>query len=106
MSPSHCLLNALHLEFFVLVGGAEKNRKYWRHFYTKKNMVVLVIDASNENTLSDSASLFRELLAEENLSGLPFIVVANKQVSVEVETKLKYELNKFNWKIFLETMIH
>ena len=43
-------------------------------------MVVMVIDASNEETLSQSSLLLKEMLGEENLRGLPFIVVANKQV--------------------------
>ena len=77
------------------VGGADKCRPLWRHYYQKVVSLVFVVDASDHDRVGDArtspnavgwngynAGAFAELrrmLGEEELRGVPLLVFANKQ---------------------------
>jgi len=75
------------IEFTVWdVGGQEKIRPLWRHYYNNNNGIIFVVDSADTDRLDDrdnqAGSAKEELarcLAEPELAGVPLLVFANKQ---------------------------
>jgi small GTP-binding protein len=66
---------------FVLydVGGHERIRPLWKHYYEDTSGIIFVVDSTNEQTLEEAGSVFRKLAFEEKLEKLPILILANKQ---------------------------
>lgn len=95
----------LKLLFFFLVGGKESVRRYWPKFFQDTDILVFVVDASNNSNQSVVVSEIKSLLGDARLTSVPILVLANKQVMLtlifEVVTndKLPYFINHIVWKI-------
>jgi small GTP-binding protein len=61
------------------VGGADKLRPLWRHYYEQAKGLIFVVDASDTDRRDDEREGLRRLLGEEQLRGWPLLVLANKQ---------------------------
>ena len=61
------------------VGGADKLRPLWRHYYEHAKGLIFVVDASDTDRRDDEREELRRLLGEEQLRGWPLLVLANKQ---------------------------
>eukprot|EP00759_Apiculatamorpha_spiralis_P028660 PhF_6_TR3116/c0_g1_i1/m.4538/K07944/ARL3; ADP-ribosylation factor-like protein 3 len=61
------------------IGGQRAIRPYWRNYYADTNGLVFVIDAADTNRLEEAGTELHQLLEEEQLSGVPLLVFANKQ---------------------------
>lgn len=69
------------------VGGKDKIRPLWRHYYPGCNALIYVIDATDVERMDDEGcslgnSAKEELhrhLGEEELQGIPILIFANKQ---------------------------
>lgn len=68
------------------VGGQEKIRPLWRHYYNNTNGIIFVVDSADTERIDDSelmAGNAKEELArclqEDELRGVPVLVFANKQ---------------------------
>jgi small GTP-binding protein len=61
------------------VGGQDKIRPLWRHYYAKTEAVVFVVDAANSERLDEAREWLQRVCSEEELDGVPLLVVANKQ---------------------------
>ena len=75
------VLNAtklMKLESFD-VGGRAKIRPLLRHFYSKTDAVIFVVDSSDRERLSDARSELQRMLLEEELHGKPLLIYANKR---------------------------
>lgn len=68
----------LKLECWDL-GGQDSLRDTWTAYFTNTDGVVLVVDCSNRLTLPKVERELRLLLANEDLAGVPLLVLANKQ---------------------------
>merc|ERR1719384_2298057 len=61
------------------VGGRSKIRPLLRHYYEGKTALVFVVDSNDRDRIQDAKIQLDELLAEEQLKGIPVLVFANKQ---------------------------
>jgi len=61
------------------IGGQKAIRPYWKNYYERTNGIVFVVDSSDEERIEEAVAEFGELMAEDNLKGLPLLVFANKQ---------------------------
>ncbi|XP_070566757.1 ADP-ribosylation factor 3-like [Ptychodera flava] len=69
------------LEFTVWdVGGQEKIRALWRHYYTGSDGLIFVVDSSDKLRLCEAKEeLFAILESDEMTEGVPVLILANKQ---------------------------
>jgi len=61
------------------IGGKEHVRRYWAKFFQDTDILVFVVDASNNSNLSVVVSEIKSLLGDARLASVPILVVANKQ---------------------------
>lgn len=64
------------------VGGKESVRRYWAKFFQDTDILVFVVDASNNSNLSVVVSEIKSLLGDARLASVPILVLANKQVII------------------------
>ena len=82
------------------VGGRDKIRPLWRHYYANTSGLVFVVDSNDLERISEARDELHKLSSEDELRDLPILIFANKQdlpnaASAEVLTE-KLELNKFD----------
>jgi len=61
------------------VGGRDKIRPLWRHYYQGTDAVVFVVDSNDRERLEDAKVELDKMLDEELLKDCPLLVFANKQ---------------------------
>ena len=61
------------------VGGQEQLRGHWRHYYTGTQGVVFIIDSADRNRFRQVREEMVQVLADQQLAGVPVVVLANKQ---------------------------
>jgi small GTP-binding protein len=62
------------------VGGQERIRKLWRHYYQGANAVLFVVDCTDKERLDTVKEELALLVKEEKLNQAVICVLANKQV--------------------------
>lgn len=67
------------------VGGRDRVRPLWRHYWDGASAVIWIVNSDNGGDAAwswehDAAREFQNMLAEEQLKGLPLLILANKQV--------------------------
>lgn len=83
-----------HISFIGwYVGGSDKIRTLWRHYYAMTNSIIFVVDSNDRDRLEAAKSEIFKLLAEDELKGFPLLVMCNKQdlpnsLSAEVLTDM------------------
>lgn len=70
--------------FLFVVGGKESVRRYWAKFFQDTDILVFVVDASNNSNLSVVVSEIKSLLGDARLASVPILVLANKQVITSI----------------------
>ncbi len=64
------------------VGGQERIRALWKHYYSGVGAIIFVVDANDRERVAggeDSAAAeLRKLFFEDQLRGVPILVLANK----------------------------
>lgn len=77
------------------IGGQDKIRSLWRHYYDGAAAIVFVVDSADAERLDDSkgyensaSNELARLLAEEQLRNCPLLIFANKQ---DAPTAMKLE---------------
>mmetsp|Transcript_7801 Transcript_7801/g.20130 ORF Transcript_7801/g.20130 Transcript_7801/m.20130 type:complete len:219 (+) Transcript_7801:166-822(+) len=79
------------------VGGQDKIRPLWRHYYHGTNGLVFCIDSNDRERIEDARDELSKILDEEEMKDAVLLVFANKQdlpmaMSVsEVTTRLRLE---------------
>ena len=61
------------------IGGQKAIRPYWRNYFEQTDAVVYVIDSADRKRIEETGLELADLLEEDKLSGVPVIVLANKQ---------------------------
>ncbi|KAH3768114.1 ADPribosylation factor subfamily protein [Pelomyxa schiedti] len=61
------------------VGGEDKIRPLWRHYYQVTNALIFVADSSDLERMPDAREEFMKIVSEDALTGVPVLVFANKQ---------------------------
>ena len=74
------LLSYKGLNFTVWdVGGQDKIRVLWKHYYLNTDWIVFIIDSNEPDRIEDADEELRKMLAEEELAKCPVLIMANKQ---------------------------
>ena len=60
------------------LGGQTGLRPYWRCYYQDTNAVVFVVDSADRERLEFAKQELEIMLQEEELSGVPVLILANK----------------------------
>ena len=77
------------------VGGRDKIRPLWRHYYQQTNAIIYMVDSNDRERTDEASEELSNMLREDELQGYPLLVMCNKQdlpnaMSVrEVTDKLK-----------------
>ncbi|WFD29123.1 ADP-ribosylation factor, Arf Arf6 [Malassezia sp. CBS 17886] len=61
------------------VGGQDKIRPLWRHYYTGTNGLVFVIDSRDRARVDEAQQELHRILVDREMRGIPLLVFANKQ---------------------------
>jgi len=61
------------------VGGPDKIRPLWRHYYQNTNIFVFVIDSNDKERLYEAANELSKALDEDELKDAVVLIIANKQ---------------------------
>eukprot|EP00656_Telonema_subtile_P051332 TRINITY_DN6874_c0_g1_i4.p2 TRINITY_DN6874_c0_g1~~TRINITY_DN6874_c0_g1_i4.p2 ORF type:complete len:145 (+),score=43.49 TRINITY_DN6874_c0_g1_i4:38-472(+) len=61
------------------VGGQDKIRRLWHHYYLGTNAVVFVVDSNDRERMDEAREELNNVLAADELRGAVLLVMANKQ---------------------------
>jgi GTPase SAR1 family protein len=61
------------------VGGQNKLRPLWRHYYEGTQGLIFVVDSNDESRLPEAAKELHSLLSDESMKESIVLVLANKQ---------------------------
>ena len=61
------------------VGGQDKIRPLWRHYYENTEGVIFVVDSNDRDRIGAAKAELERMLAEDNLRDACLLVFANKQ---------------------------
>lgn len=61
------------------IGGQDKIRQLWRHYYDNTDGLIFVIDAADPSRFGDVYEELQKLHREPALYHVPFLIFANKQ---------------------------
>jgi len=57
---------------------SDSTRPLWRHYYQKANCLVYLVDACDRGRVDEARDQLHQMLAEDELRGVPLLVMANK----------------------------
>merc|ERR1719282_2189031 len=60
------------------VGGQDKIRPLWRHYYTNTQGIIFVVDSNDKERLGEASAELSRMLQEEDLRDSILLVFANK----------------------------
>ncbi|CAF0940981.1 unnamed protein product [Adineta steineri] len=61
------------------VGGRDKIRPLWRHYYANTSALVFVVDSNDRDRIDDASEQLHLMLNEDELKTVPVLIFANKQ---------------------------
>jgi len=61
------------------VGGQDKIRPLWRHYYQNTQGVIFVVDSNDRERVTEAAEELQKMLREDELREAAVLVLANKQ---------------------------
>jgi len=61
------------------VGGRDKIRPLWRHYYQHANALVFVVDSNDRDRYEEAGDEITKVLSEDECKDWPLLVFANKQ---------------------------
>ena len=61
------------------VGGQDKIRPLWRHYFTGTEGLVFVVDSADKTRFSEARDELNWILESEEMMGVPLVIMANKQ---------------------------
>ena len=86
------------------VGGQDKLRPLWRHYFQNTNGIIFVVDSNDRDRAGQAREELQKMLAEDELRNAVLLVFANKQdlpnamSTTEVQEKLGlHSLRQRNW---------
>lgn len=83
MYNATCCLIASKVSFVVVfyftVGGSEKVQNYWSKFTDETDLLIYMVDSSDEEHFTEAKDKLYELLQDSCLQNTPLIILASKQ---------------------------
>lgn len=61
------------------VGGQDKIRPLWRHYFQNTQGLIFVVDSNDRERIGEAAEELNKMLREEELKDVVVLVLANKQ---------------------------
>merc|ERR1719281_1967602 len=61
------------------VGGQDKIRKLWRHYYQNTQGLIFVVDSNDRDRIEDARDELTKMLQEDEMRDAALLVFANKQ---------------------------
>eukprot|EP00658_Telonema_sp_P-2_P030370 TRINITY_DN22947_c0_g1_i3.p1 TRINITY_DN22947_c0_g1~~TRINITY_DN22947_c0_g1_i3.p1 ORF type:complete len:182 (+),score=56.18 TRINITY_DN22947_c0_g1_i3:39-584(+) len=61
------------------VGGQDKIRKLWRHYYEDVDAIIFVLDSNDKDRIEEARGEVETMLKEQELANASLLVLANKQ---------------------------
>ena len=61
------------------VGGQRTMRPNWKYYLEGCKALVFVVDSSNRERMGEAQKALKKVLADENMKGVPLMVLANKK---------------------------
>ena len=61
------------------VGGQDKIRLLWRHYYQNTQGIIFVVDSNDKDRIEDAREELHRMLAEDELKDSLLLIMANKQ---------------------------
>ena len=61
------------------VGGQDKLRPLWRHYFQNTNGIIFVVDSNDRDRIGQARDELQKMLAEDELRNAVLLVFANKQ---------------------------
>mmetsp|Transcript_3553 Transcript_3553/g.3580 ORF Transcript_3553/g.3580 Transcript_3553/m.3580 type:complete len:182 (+) Transcript_3553:27-572(+) len=61
------------------IGGQDKIRPLWRHYYENCSGIIFVVDCNDKDRLEEAGQELHKILLEDEMKDLPLLVMANKQ---------------------------
>jgi len=61
------------------VGGQDKIRPLWRHYYQNTQGLIFVVDSNDRDRINEAQSELHKMLSEDELRDAAILVLANKQ---------------------------
>ncbi|XP_065199471.1 ADP-ribosylation factor-related protein 1 [Planococcus citri] len=68
----------ISLNFWDL-GGQEELQSLWDKYYAESHAIIYIVDSNDRDRIPESKETFDKMISNENLSGVPLLVLANKQ---------------------------
>lgn len=87
------------------VGGRDKIRALYKHYYANLDMLIFVVDSNDRERISEATDELHKALSDDQLRDVRVLVLANKQdlpnamCASEVTEKLKLHTLRQNWYI-------
>lgn len=75
------LNNILHY-FIKDVGGQDKIRPLWRHYFQNTQGLIFVVDSNDRERVGEAREELMRMLAEDELRDAVLLIFANKQVNI------------------------
>ena len=73
-------LDYKNFNFIVFdIGGADKMRLLFRHYYQNTKGLIFVVDSHDRDRIEEAAEELKKMLAEEELKDCCVLIMANKQ---------------------------
>ena len=67
-------------KFFIWdVGGQDKMRVLWKHYFPSVDAFCFIVDSNNRDNIEDSAKEMKEIIEDEATKNKPILIIANKQ---------------------------
>ena len=60
------------------VGGQDKIRQLWRHYYTNTQGLIFVVDSNDRDRIDDAKEELHKMINDEELKDAVILVYANK----------------------------
>ncbi|XP_068119886.1 uncharacterized protein [Hyperolius riggenbachi] len=61
------------------VGGQDRIRALWRHYFNNTDGLIFVVDSADPERFKEARSELEAILEVDEMKGVPFVVMANKQ---------------------------
>ena len=62
------------------VGGQDKIRRLWRHYYMNTHALIFVVDCNDRDRVDEARQELTQMLHDEEMKDAVLLVFANKQV--------------------------
>lgn len=61
------------------IGGQDKIRKLWNHYFTNTTALIYVVDANDRERMEEASDELWKILNDDEMTGKPVLIFANKQ---------------------------